>query len=69
MAKTKVHYVLVKASFRKPVTGADAIREIRNLSAFSYETHTASIGEDWDEVAFKTRAVARLAGDPRKAVK
>lgn len=49
MPKSKVHYLLVKASFKKPVTAAEAVRETRNLAALSYDTHTASIGEDWDE--------------------
>lgn len=63
MAKSKVHYLLVKASFKKPVTAADAVRETRNLSAFSYDVHTASVA-NWEEVAFKLKAIRRV--DPAK---
>ena len=61
--KTKTHYVLVKASFKQPVTGAFALHAIRDLAALSYEEHSAD-DEDGNEIAFKLKAT-KTVRDPK----
>lgn len=39
MAKSRVHYFVVKATFDRPISAADAKREVRNIAALSYEEH------------------------------
>lgn len=55
--KFKSHYIVVRATFKKPVTAAEALAEIKNLGAMSYEDHYTD-GEV--ETTFKMRAVKRL---------
>lgn len=55
MARQKTHLILVKATFRKAVTASEAIREVRDLAAMSYEDHSTSFVEP--DMAFKLRAV------------
>ncbi len=61
MAKSRIHYLLVKATFKKAVTGTQALAEVRNLAALSYEEHYTD-GEV--ETAFKLKATKRLPGPP-----
>ncbi len=44
--KAKVHSFVMKVTFNKPVTAAQAAAEVKDLAALSYETHyTAGFGE------------------------
>ena len=63
MAKSRTHYLLVKATFKKAVTSTQALAEVRNLAALSYEEHSTDdiYGV---ETTFMLKATKRLAGPP-----
>jgi hypothetical protein len=60
MAKQKVHLILVRATFRKAVTSSEAMREVRDLAAMSYEDHSTSFVDN--DTSFKLRAVKPFRG-------
>lgn len=60
--KSKVHYILVRATFKKAVTPPEAIAEAKDLAALSYEEHYTGLTDA--ETTFKLKAVKRLAVRP-----
>jgi len=62
--KSKVHYILVRATFKTPVTSSQAIAEVKDLAALSYEEHYTSAFGDTVDTVFKLKAVKRLAEQP-----
>lgn len=49
MAKEKVHEFVVRIKFNKPISKADARNEVKEVAAFSYETHYTEMGDYTDK--------------------